>query len=58
VSPLQWGLIGVTTAILAAAVSFAALHPDLLLQIYDTSTVSLSSLASSLVRSARELLQL
>jgi general secretion pathway protein A len=54
VSPLQWGLIGVTTAFLAAALSFAALHTDLLLQIYETSTSSLSSI----VRSARELLQL
>ena len=57
-APLQWGLVGVTTAFLAAALSFAALHPDLLLHVYDTSTSSLSSIASSIVRSARDLLRL
>jgi hypothetical protein len=57
-APLHWGLIGVGTAFVAAALSFAALHPELLVHVYDTSASSLSSFASSIVRSARDLLQL
>ena len=57
-APLQWGLIGVTTAIIAGAIAFTALHPDVVLHVYDTATSSLLSMASSIARSARDLLQL
>lgn len=55
---LQWGLVGVIGAIIASAVSFATLHSELVLQVYDTSTSSLSSITSSLARSARDLFRL
>ncbi|MGH7368452.1 MAG: ExeA family protein [Candidatus Rokuibacteriota bacterium] len=52
VTSLQWGLLGVSVAIVAAAVSLVALHPHLVVQAYDTSMSSLSQIA----RAARELL--
>jgi hypothetical protein len=57
-APLHWGLIGVSTAFIAAAVSVIALHPNLLQEVYDSSSSSLSAIASSFVRSAREILGL
>jgi len=55
---LQWGAIGVVVAIVAAALSFAVVHWDVVRHVYDTSTSSLSSIASSIARSARDLLRL
>ncbi len=48
---LRWGLVGVSAAVVTGVISVAALHPDLMAQVYDTSTASLSSMA----RTAREL---
>jgi general secretion pathway protein A len=50
-TPLRWGFVGVTTAVIAAAISLAALRPNVLVELYDTSTSSLSSIA----RGARDL---
>jgi general secretion pathway protein A len=51
VTPVQWGLIGAGTAVIAAVVALAVLHPDVVAQAYESSTSSLAYLT----RSAREL---
>lgn len=52
ISPLRWGLIGVCTALVAGLVAVVGTHPDLLPEVFDSSTSYLTELA----RTARDLL--
>jgi general secretion pathway protein A len=52
ISPLRWGLVGMTTALVSAIVAVAIVHPDFLPDVMDAS----SSYLEGLVRSMRSLI--